>query len=86
MKTIDLRPWAVALLASVYTAVFWTFRSRLAPSGDAPPHIVWYDELPPNSRPNVPLPAGWTIARAGDPIATHRPMATRAPRIRTRSS
>ncbi len=35
MKTTDLRPYAVAVLATVYSVAFWVFQTR-APRAEAP--------------------------------------------------
>lgn len=87
MKTIDLRPWAVAVIASVYTLVFWIFQPRQPrPSSDGDT-TVWYDALPTASRPDVPVPPGWMLAHTGEPPSpAPQQLPTRAPRVRTRSS
>jgi len=87
MKTIDLRPWAVALIASVYTVVFSIFQGRQSRESSVGETTVWYDELPTGSRPDVRLPSGWTLARTTDPPSpATQQTPTRVPRIRTRSS
>ncbi len=93
MKKTDLRPYVLAALATVYAAVFWVLQGR-APRDSAAndstnresPRPIWYDELPAGARPEVRLPPGWVIARAGDPPPRTRVAPARAPRIRTRSS
>ena len=77
MKT-DLRPYAIALLATVYAVAFWVFQAR-APRDDAP-------AVNAPARAEVRIPPGWTVAQAGDPPPSTRVAPARARRIRTRSS
>jgi len=98
---LELRLYAVALLAAVYTVAWRAIGGHAPapasapaaamepPSREATP-LVWIDRLPAETQPAIPLPAGWQRASAepaaAPPTRIVRAPARRVPRVRTRSS
>ncbi len=104
----NLRLYLVASLATVYVMTWWMLGARAparsveataiepASKVNSPPRrVAWLDELPPDERPVVDLPAGWHIAEpTAQSSSVTRPAAVRPVRVspsrpgrlRTRSS
>ena len=85
----EWRLYVIAAIAGVYVLAW----SRIAPAPhtqvtDPGPRSIWLDELPRTDRPLVSPPAGWRVVdrREAASPAPRRVPATRATRIRTRSS
>lgn len=94
--TLTAPEWRLVLTAglAVSYAVAWVafathlpIRKGVATDTGPPVHdaTVWLDDLPAAERPAVSLPRGWTIAER-DTIPTVARVASRPPRVRTRSS
>lgn len=96
LSPLELRAHLTALLAAVYT-IAWRAIGGHASTPAAPPPVIsarpspsrpqWLDEIPPDRRPVVSVPAGWQIGGRTSPA----PALVRAParavhRVRTRSS
>jgi hypothetical protein len=106
VSALELRLYVAALLAAVYTLSWRAIGGQaqapaaplpapsiaIAPTTTAPQRIVWIDNLPPDMRPAITLPAGWQHASAAQPSATPQPARVvrvptrRVHRVRTRSS
>jgi len=87
VSPLELRLYIVALLGAVYT-ISWRAIGGQAPVTESvaqEPQRVWIDELPPDARPPIMLPAGWQRADVVQPARVVR-VPSRAPRMRTRSS
>ena len=100
VSPLELRLYLVALLGVVYT-ISWRAIGGQAPATESqgattatsePKRMVWIDNLPPDMRPTIALPAGWQretdphASAAVPPARVVRVPARRAPRVRTRSS
>ncbi|MEO6774812.1 MAG: hypothetical protein ABI467_17685 [Kofleriaceae bacterium] len=103
VSSLELRLYMAGLLAAVYT-ISWRATGgqaqapatalperpiATAPTTTEPQRFVWIDNLPPDMRPAIALPAGWQIAAEPQPSAITQPTrVVRVPsrRVRTRSS
>lgn len=106
MSPLELRLYTAALLAAVYTISWRAIGGQArapatlsperpiatAPTTMEPQRFVWFDNLPPDARPPIALPAGWQLASEPPPSAITQPArvvrvpSQRVPRVRTRSS
>lgn len=91
LSALELRLYAVAVLAAVYLVAWRAIAGGGSPSSVAPvaavaqavpgaPTTVWLDDLPPAQRPALALPTGWRLASRGEPaVATTMPRVVRVP-------
>lgn len=102
LSAAEWRLYIVAALAALYVATWRVLdepaqpRSRATPVSGAP-RAVWLEDIAPDQRPALSVPAGWAVATRGAgtrvepttavqpararPVRVMRPM-----RVRTRSS
>lgn len=91
LSPLELRLYAVAVLAAVYLVAWRAIAGGGSPNPVAPAAAaaqpasgastsVWLDNLPLAQRPSLALPPGWRLASRGEPaVATTTPRIVRVP-------